>query len=267
MANGEPGDDGGTVFGPVKWEVETEDDPIEVGCKRWYGIEARVTQDVWACRGFNYKRLYERARAVASDLCLRSFGCPAVCPNLRSRPVSSSWGCRRARVRFLWFYLNLFRAEARVRWAIGCETKPTLPPMATEPEPEPKDFDSPRPVPDNDGIPDPDHVLDEHHGFGGPPKKKPLPCNQLTTIRYTSHHDSLAEPKDYRPWVARAVDDAKVYTDSLWCDAPCSPTPLVGITRKEWSYDAREESVDIVLYITFMCTPRMPEMGPEDGKM
>ncbi len=253
-----PGDDGGDVFGPVKWDVETDDDPIELGCARWYGIEVRASQDLWTCRGFNYRKLFERARIVAGDICGRSYNCPAACPNLHAKVVSSWWSCRRARVRFLWFHLNLFRAEARVRWAIGCENARKLPDQAAEPTPEPNDFEKPRPQPDRDDIPDPDYVIEEHHGFRGPPKNKPLPCNKLTTVRYTYHGDSDNAPGDYEPFVKRAIADAKVYCDSFWCDQPCWPLPTVAITRTEWTYDARENSVDVVLYITFLCTPGEP---------
>ena len=251
------GDDGGAVIGRVKWEAETESRPIELECGVWRGVEVRATQDLWTCKGFNYAKLWERARKVAGDICGRSLHCPADCPNLKAIVVESSWGCTRARVPFLWFHLNLYRAEARVRWAIGCENAKKLPELPHEPAPEPKDFESPRKPPERDDAPDPEYVIVEPHGFGGPPRTKDLPCNKLTTIRFTYHGDADGpnEPDDYKPFIDKALDVAKIYIDSFWCVPPCFPMPTYGVTRKEWSWDEHDEGVDVVLYITFMCTP------------
>jgi hypothetical protein len=259
-----PGDDGGAVHGSVKWDVETDDDLFEIDCGRWYGVEIRATQDLWRCKGFNYRKLFERARKVGGDLIERSITCPGACPNLRAYVVKSSWGCRRARVRFLWFHLNLFRAEARVRWAVGCENAKKLPELKKEDPPPDKDFDRPRPQDDDDDVPDPHYVVSEHHGFGGPPKKKELRCNKLTTIRYTYRQDADCPPGDFEPFVLQAHRAAKVYCESFWCESPCWPIPLIAATRTEWDCEGGD-TVRVVLYITFVCTPGVPGGGDGGG--
>jgi hypothetical protein len=257
----QPGDDGGAVHGKVQWEVETDDKPLELGCGRWYGVEIRATQDLWTCKGFNYRKLHERARKVGGDLIEHSLPCPAACPNLRAKVVKSSWGCKRARVRFLWFHLNLFRAEVRVRWAVGCENAKKLPEMKTEEPPPDEDFERPRPKDDDDDVPDPDYVIREHHGFSGPPKSKELPCNKITTIRYTGWHDTLCPPEDFAPSVTLVSNNAKLYAQSFRCKAPCWPVPVIGVTRTEWRCDPSGDGVEVVLYISFLCTPGVPGDG------
>jgi hypothetical protein len=171
-------------------------------------------------------------------------------------------------VRVLWFHLPLYRAEVRVRWAIGCHNGQKLPDLPGEPEPAPKDFEGPHEPPERDDIPDPDYVITENHGFRGSPKSKSLPCNKLTTIRYVYYSDAgSVPPDDYEPFVDKALANAKLYVDSFWCDSPCWPQPTMAVTRREWSYDEREESADAVLYITFLCTPGGPGgEGGEEGK-
>jgi hypothetical protein len=83
----------------------------------------------------------------------------------------------------------------------------------------------------------------------------------MTTIAYTYHPSIACPPDDFGPSVTAAVADAKLYCQALWCKGPCWPVPIMGITRTEWRCEG-ENAAEIVLYITFLCTPALP--GDED---
>jgi hypothetical protein len=71
----------------------------------------RATQDLFRCRGADYRKLYERARDIGGDMIVRTLGCPDACPNRRGKRVESSWSCKRAWVKLWFLRLPLFRAE------------------------------------------------------------------------------------------------------------------------------------------------------------
>jgi hypothetical protein len=260
-----PGDDGGILPSRARWEVETRSRPLELGCGRWFGLEIRATQDRFRCGGFNYRKLYERARDIGGEITVRTLECPATCGNRRARVVESSWSCKRAWVRLWFLRLPLFRAEVRVLWAVGCENGQKLPALETEDSPGEGDFKAPRDPGDRPGLPGPDHSIEEHHGFRGPPASLQLPCSKLTTFSYTyCSGDSRCPPADFEPAIDMALANARIYAESLWCAPPCWPGPGIGLMRREWGCED-EDTVKIVLYFTLVCEEGVPD-PPEEGE-
>jgi hypothetical protein len=258
-----PGDDGGILTGPVRWDVDTWSRPLELECGKWMGLEVRATQDRLWCGGFNYRKLYERARDIGGDIIARTLQCPDACPNRRGKRVESSWSCERAWVKLWFLRLPLFRAQARVLWAVGCENGRKLPALDSEADHTDDQFKKPYEPADRPGLPGPDHAIEEHHGFRGPPKSVQLPCNKSTIFSYTFFtDDSPCPPADFEPMVDIALADAKLYAESLWCAEPCWPAPAIGVLRKEWGCD--DDTVAVTLYILLVCEEGMPEM-PDEG--
>ena len=257
-----PGNDGGVLTGPVRWQVETWSRPLKLEGGVWKGLEVRVTQDRFWGGGFNYRRLYERARDLGGDIIVRTLECPDACPNRRGKRVESSWSCKRAWVRLWFLRLPLWRAEARVLWAVGCENGNKLPPLDSESDPTEDDFKNEREPADRTGLPGPDHSIEGHHGFRGPPASVRLPCNRSTIFCYTfCTKDWPCPPEDFEPIVDVAYADAKLYAESLWCAEPCWPAPAIGVLRKEW--DCSDDTIEVTLYILLVCQEGVPELRDE----
>jgi hypothetical protein len=262
-----PGSDG-PLPDRVSWDVESELKKLEPACFKWYGIEVKVHQAVWRCRGFNYRALYQRAMGIGGDLVERAVECPNNCTAKQAIVVERWWECERHWALWHFIPVPVHRVTATVRWAVIChDERKALPGLHTDQEPTDAEFAGPRERQQVEGPPSLDYLVEEDHGFRGPPQSLPLPCKRQTTLCFTYFEDvsSARPPEDFRPMVIRAISSAKQYGDALWCDSPCWPMPQVGILREVWDW-SDDGTVQVTLYVVFDCKP-IDEWGlPDSGE-